>query len=233
MQAIQLPEATIWCVVADCSTGLSHLHQRGLVHLDIKPPNIFISRDGVFKLGDFGMSSEMGQLEDGQEGDNRYMAKELLRGRVASCWSADIFSLGIMLFEVAADVECLPQEGEFWQELREGKVPPLSDGRSQKLDSAIRLMMDPRPDKRPRAETILEDDAVQRALDPAQRDTFIASLPLPEEFTTRNSVEPGTASAKGKTRRLGSLSVEPGTGSSDTHADMHTPTEVVRHLNWQ
>ena len=50
-----IPEATVWQFLIDLLQALKHLHDRNLIHMDIKPENIFISHDGVCKLGDFGL----------------------------------------------------------------------------------------------------------------------------------------------------------------------------------
>ena len=50
-----IPESTIWQFIIDLLKACKHLHDRNLVHMDIKPDNIFISFDGLCKLGDFGL----------------------------------------------------------------------------------------------------------------------------------------------------------------------------------
>ena len=57
---------------------------------------------------------------DASEGDSRYIADELLKGRFST--AADIFSLGISLLELACDLE-LPSGGEGWHSLRNGELP--------------------------------------------------------------------------------------------------------------
>ena len=50
-----IPESTIWDFLIDLLLAFKHLHDRKLVHMDIKPDNIFISFEGYCKLGDFGL----------------------------------------------------------------------------------------------------------------------------------------------------------------------------------
>ena len=50
-----IPETEIWKIIVDLLQALKHLHERNLAHMDIKPDNIFISFDGSYKLGDFGL----------------------------------------------------------------------------------------------------------------------------------------------------------------------------------
>ena len=51
----QINETLIWDFLADLLSALKHLHDRDLIHLDIKSENIFLSKDRFFKLGDFGL----------------------------------------------------------------------------------------------------------------------------------------------------------------------------------
>ncbi|XP_056408722.1 membrane-associated tyrosine- and threonine-specific cdc2-inhibitory kinase isoform X2 [Hyla sarda] len=118
-----LPPQQIWNITCDLLRGLKHLHDRNLLHLDIKPANVFISFSGVYKLGDFGLMVELDGAEgsaEAQEGDPRYMAPELLDGVFTK--AADVFSLGMTLLEVACNME-VPKGGEGWQQLRQGHLP--------------------------------------------------------------------------------------------------------------
>jgi serine/threonine protein kinase len=51
-----LPEPHVWELLSDIVDGLGWLHERGLVHLDLKPANIFLSEHGLCKIGDFGLT---------------------------------------------------------------------------------------------------------------------------------------------------------------------------------
>lgn len=59
--------------------ALKMIHEKDLVHLDIKPDNIFV-REDTYKLGDFGLVSMLSVHDDVEEGDSRYMCMDLLSG---------------------------------------------------------------------------------------------------------------------------------------------------------
>ena len=65
------------------SSGLAHIHAHDMLHLDLKPENIFIVGDAkvgrTLKIGDFGTAVTLGQWDD-EDGDPMYLAPELLRG---------------------------------------------------------------------------------------------------------------------------------------------------------
>ena len=85
-------------------TGLRHAHHLGVVHLDIKPENIFLSGENESKLGDFGLAQSVRNLKDQtgrMVGTPLYMAPEQFRGELLGKFT-DIYALGIVLYEMLA-----------------------------------------------------------------------------------------------------------------------------------
>lgn len=117
--------------------GLAFMHNHQLMHLDIKPDNVLLVTNGnnnglqpgdpleklLFKLGDFGLMRRTSDIVDGGEGDCQYMAQEMLQndGSTEITVKADVFSLGLLLFELATDRK-LPSSGSMWQDLRQGRA---------------------------------------------------------------------------------------------------------------
>ncbi|MDD4532008.1 MAG: protein kinase [Bacilli bacterium] len=85
-----------------CS-AVYYAHQHGVIHRDIKPQNVFITADGLIKLGDFGIATFQNSSHvtrsDVVVGSVHYMAPEISEGNPASPQS-DIYSLGITFFEL-------------------------------------------------------------------------------------------------------------------------------------
>lgn len=78
--------------------ALSYVHQQGLVHLDLKPENLRLTRDGVLKLMDFGLMGHSGQVLPAVRGTLAYLAPETARlGPIDA--RADQYSLAILLFQ--------------------------------------------------------------------------------------------------------------------------------------
>ena len=126
-----------------------HIHGKNIIHLDLKPANIFISMEGTLKIGDFGLSTRMENvMEVDCEGDKFYMAPEVLEGSFDK--AADIFSLGLIVLELAANIE-LPAQGEQWHLLRCGNVCssiPFEIERSSSLKRLIDSMLHKNPQER-------------------------------------------------------------------------------------
>merc|ERR1711957_231482 len=100
--------AKSWSVSSTRCGGLAHIHSYQVMHCDIKPENILVGRDGAYKIGDLGQSIAC-KAWDEQEGDACYLSRDLLESNPST--AADIFSFGIMLFEIKSG-EPLPGSGE-------------------------------------------------------------------------------------------------------------------------
>uniref|UniRef100_A0A8B9ISY5 Serine/threonine-protein kinase mos n=2 Tax=Amazona TaxID=12929 RepID=A0A8B9ISY5_9PSIT len=93
------------CYSCDIVSGLAFLHAQGIVHLDLKPANVFITEQGVCKIGDFGCSQKLEEslsqsLHVYQQGGTyTHRAPELLKGERVTA-KADIYSFGITLWQI-------------------------------------------------------------------------------------------------------------------------------------
>lgn len=95
-----------------CS-GLEHAHKKGIVHKDIKPENIMITKEGILKITDFGIAKALNQgtIATGglTMGSVHYFSPEQARGGFTDA-KTDLYSLGILIYEMITGR--LPFEGE-------------------------------------------------------------------------------------------------------------------------
>ena len=96
----------------DIAGALEACESNNILHRDIKPDNIFHSRQGTFKLGDFGIARKMEKVYAGfsRKGTFTYMAPEVYQGKSYD-QTADIYSLGLVMYRFLND-----NRGPFQQE---------------------------------------------------------------------------------------------------------------------
>ncbi|RMG12860.1 MAG: serine/threonine protein kinase, partial [Planctomycetota bacterium] len=120
-------------LLAEAARALGHAHAQGLVHRDVKPENVLVDPEGKPHLADFGLAWSGGAdrltRTGAFVGTPSYMAPEQFDGSQTGppAPSADVWSLGVMLYELLAGVR--PFEGstliELAARIRDGDYPPL------------------------------------------------------------------------------------------------------------
>ncbi len=118
--------------------ALAHTHDRGVLHRDIKPHNVFVARnevgDEVIKLFDFGLARLSGDAQAADDpkltqvgvimGTAEYMAPEQLLGQEVD-FRTDVYALGVLLYECLAGT--VPFEGKFGEVLLKVSTTPLPE----------------------------------------------------------------------------------------------------------
>lgn len=134
-------------------SGLAHIHERHLIHRDLKPGNIMITADGKLKILDFGLATRARKSVSRSRnpttpGTIRYMSPEQLRGEELSL-STDVFSLGVVMFEIVTGKHLFPQSEvpEVRSAILSGNYPlhEISDSR---YSDVITRCLTPAPSQR-------------------------------------------------------------------------------------
>lgn len=154
-------------VIGEVAKGLHYAHTRtnesgkslGIIHRDVSPSNVVISRSGEVKLLDFGIAMaherRVESVSGALHGKFVYMSPEQAAGRPLDPRS-DLFSLGVVLYELLAGVR--PFEGESdlrtLELIREAKHKPITAYRSDLPAAVVDIverLLDPVPDRRCRS----------------------------------------------------------------------------------
>jgi len=190
-----VPEVTIIKLLRRVARALRVAHAAGLVHRDLKPANILIDRAGSLKVADFGLARGSGQPAVGPDGlfngTPAYMAPECATVGAAVDPRADLYSLGVIAYELAFDR--LPYDGTLEQVLTGHRVGSarfdLTTECSQRLVGIIRKLMAPHPQARVQsAEQLLQMLGTRTSSRPPAAEQSSSSHP-PRGMGTRTSSE--------------------------------------------
>jgi hypothetical protein len=119
-------------LIRDAALALAHAHEQGVIHRDIKPDNLLLARDGKINLIDFGVArffDDQAVTYTGQlVGTPLYMSPEQVTGRGAIDARTDIYSLGLVLYEMLAlrtPIQCTNREN-LLRSIVTKPLPPVS-----------------------------------------------------------------------------------------------------------
>jgi len=127
----RLTPGTVAELGASVAGALAYVHERGVVHRDVKPANILVTRDGQARLGDFGIARLIDvstlTLDGTTLGTAAYMAPEQLENHQVGP-HADVWSLGLVLLECLTGIQVYRgSPGEMMAQRLAGPVPLPAD----------------------------------------------------------------------------------------------------------
>lgn len=154
-----LPDGMAMYILYQTCKALKYAHSRNVIHRDIKPSNVLLSKKGEVKLLDFGIAAsdedaESGLTREGMTlGSPAYMAPEQFENTRNVDRRADIYSVGVMLYEMVTGKK--PYPGGFSADLiaaiQKGKYPPprtYNPAIGPMIRKIIRKCMHPKPKRR-------------------------------------------------------------------------------------
>ncbi|KAJ6733888.1 EIF-2-ALPHA KINASE GCN2 [Salix koriyanagi] len=164
-----------WHLCRQIVEGLDHIHAQGIIHRDLTPNNIFFDARNDIKIGDFGLAKflELEQLDHdtalpadtagvsmdgtGQVGTYFYTAPEIEQGWPKIDEKADMYSFGIVFFEVWHPFGTAMERLIILSDLKQkGELPPSWVAQYPEQASLLRRLMSPSPSDRPSATDLLK-----------------------------------------------------------------------------
>ena len=137
--AKSMPRDEIIKLGIDICKALEYCNKANIIHCDVKPSNIYVTKWGGYKLGDFSASTKIGESRDADKiGTLKYMAPEVYCSKPFSP-SIDTYSLGLVLYEllnVNRKHDPASKEAALSQRLSGAPLPPIT-GVDKRLQSII------------------------------------------------------------------------------------------------
>jgi NIMA (never in mitosis gene a)-related kinase len=148
--------------------GIKHIHDRKILHRDLKTQNIFMNQNGTVKIGDFGIARVLQHTYDCAQtaiGTPYYLSPEICQERPYN-QKSDIWSLGCILYEMVTlrhAFDANSMKGLVLKILR-GSYPQIPSHYSQDLKDLLADMLIKDPLKRPSMRKILEKEFLSKRI---------------------------------------------------------------------
>jgi len=206
-----LEEQDIIHIFTQLLMALDHLHDKKILHRDLKTKNIFITKKNQVKLGDFGLSKMLGTTSFAQSavGTPYYLSPELCEGKRYN-HKSDVWAIGCVLYELttfkhAFDATNLPA---LVMAIVQGSYAPVPDTYSAHLKGAVEMMLQKDPDARPGLKELLELPLVAETADRLREETqeaLQAAMQVQRPYFEAGSVE--TALTRGAQHKPNAKSI--------------------------
>ncbi|XP_073152203.1 uncharacterized protein [Henckelia pumila] len=109
--------------------GLKYIHEKGIVHRDLSKQNILLDFDGNIKIGDFGLAilfdraaADCSMMTSGPVGNVSYFAPEMTRSPTYINEKTDVFSLGLIFFEMVYRMDTQSERAHMFEKIRNGSL---------------------------------------------------------------------------------------------------------------
>lgn len=163
-----MPENTILDLFTQICLGMKHVHDRKIIHRDLKGANVFLTKKGIVKIGDFGIAKVLSctvQQARTMVGTPYYLSPEIVQSKPYNS-KTDIWSMGVMLYELCAlrPPFDAPSIHLLSMKIIRGVYNPIPACYSSEIKTLIKQMLEMRPDQRPDVNKILNTPLIQRRI---------------------------------------------------------------------
>ncbi|KAI0222056.1 hypothetical protein LSAT2_026685 [Lamellibrachia satsuma] len=146
--------------------ALQYLHERNILHRDLKTQNIFLTKSKIIKVGDLGIARVLDSASDMATtliGTPYYMSPELFSNKPYN-HKSDVWALGCCVYEMATLKHAFNAKdmNALVYKILRGKMPAMPKQYSPELTMLIKAMLSHNPDKRPSVNRILRDPYIKR-----------------------------------------------------------------------
>nr|KAF6475397.1 NIMA related kinase 4 [Rousettus aegyptiacus] len=172
--------------------GRQYLHEKHILHRDLKTQNVFLTRTNIIKVGDLGIARVLENHCDMAStliGTPYYMSPELFSNKPYN-YKSDVWALGCCVYEMATLKHAFNAKdmNSLVYRIIEGKLPPMPKDYSPELAELIRTMLSKRPEERPSVRSILRQPYIKR-----QISLFLEAT---KAKTSKNNIKNGDSKSK-------------------------------------
>ncbi|XP_037859727.2 serine/threonine-protein kinase Nek4 isoform X5 [Chlorocebus sabaeus] len=163
-----LPENQVVEWFVQIAMALQYLHEKHILHRDLKTQNVFLTRTNIIKVGDLGIARVLENHCDMAStliGTPYYMSPELFSNKPYN-YKSDVWALGCCVYEMATLKHAFNAKdmNSLVYRIIEGKLPPMPRDYSPELAELIRTMLNKRPEERPSVRSILRQPYIKRQI---------------------------------------------------------------------
>ncbi|NWW15487.1 NEK4 kinase, partial [Falcunculus frontatus] len=163
-----LPENQVVEWFVQIAMALQYLHEKHILHRDLKTQNIFLTRTNIIKVGDLGIARVLENQYDMAStliGTPYYMSPELFSNRPYN-YKSDVWALGCCVYEMATLKHAFNAKdmNSLAYRIIEGKLPPMPKDYSPQLVEIIQTMLSKKPEERPSVKSILRQPYIKQQI---------------------------------------------------------------------
>ncbi|NWR74598.1 NEK4 kinase, partial [Centropus unirufus] len=163
-----LPENQVVEWFVQIAMALQYLHEKHILHRDLKTQNVFLTRTNIIKVGDLGIARVLENQFDMANtliGTPYYMSPELFSHKPYN-YKSDVWALGCCVYEMATLKHAFNAKdmNSLVYRIIEGKLPPMPKDYSPHLVEIIRTMLSKKPEERPSVKSILRQPYIKHQI---------------------------------------------------------------------